>query len=405
MPNRTRSTVATFLLWAFSVGIPGAAGASDAALRAVDRTALQGALDATARDLMVPGALVLARIGRDEFVVSFGTTELGADNPPRADTHVRIASVTKTMTAAAIQLLAQDGTIRLDDPVAKYVAGAPNGERITIANLSAMRSGLADYTDAPALADALDHDPARAWTDAELLAIAFERPVLFPPGAAYNYCNTNYVLLGMAAEKASGTDLARIFETRLFGPLEMRDSSLPARTSSALPQPFAHGYLYGGATYALSDVAYPPEVQAAARAGRLKPLDETDQNPSYARAPGGAISTAADLATWIRALVGGKVLNAQSQHAWLDSLQPEDPATPDRQAYGYGIALLKFAGTRMYFHGGEMPGYNSFIGYDPANDVTLIVWANLTLSVDGRLTANTIMNRMLDVIYVHGPGN
>ena len=154
----------------------------------------------------------------------------------------------------------------------------------------------------------------------------------------------------------------------------------------------------------MSDVPYPPEVQAAARAGRLKPLDETDQNPSYARAPGGAISTAADLATWIRTLVGGKVLNAQSQQAWLDSLQPEDPAAPDGQAYGYGIALLKFAGTRMYFHGGEMPGYNSFIGYDPANDVTLIVWANLTLSVEGQLTANTIMNRMLDVIYVHGPG-
>ncbi len=392
------------LLCAFGVVPPDGALAADAALKAVDRAALQSALARTAQELMVPGALVLVRNGQNEVVVSFGTTELSADRPPRADTHFRIASNTKTMTAAAIQLLAQDGKIRLDEPVAKFVAGVPNGEHITIANLLKMRSGLAEYTDAPVLAASLDHDPARTWTDAELLSIAFTRPALFPPGTAYHYCNTNYLLLGMVAEKAAGMNLAKIFQTRLFGPLGMKDSSLPARNSTALPQPYAHGYLYGGSTYALSDVDYPPELQAAARAGQLKPHDETDQNPSYALAAGGAISTAADLATWVRALVGGKVLNAKTQQAWFESIQPEDPARPDGQAYGYGIVLLKFGRTRMYFHGGEMPGYNSFIGYDPANDVTLIVWANLTLSADGQLTANTIMQRMLDVIYVNGPG-
>lgn len=50
-----------------------------------------------------------------------------------------------------------------------------------------------------------------------------------------------------------------------------------------------------------------------------------------------------------------------------------------------------------------MPGYNSFIGYDPINEVTLIVWANLTLSLDGQLTANSIMLKVLDQIYVESP--
>jgi D-alanyl-D-alanine carboxypeptidase len=153
----------------------------------------------------------------------------------------------------------------------------------------------------------------------------------------------------------------------------------------------------------MSDTPYPAELQAAARAGTLKPNDDTAQNPSYATAPGGAISTADDLATWIRALVGGKVFNAGYQRQWLESPIPQDPAAPDGQKYGYGISLMSWGPNRVYFHGGEMPGFNSFMGYDPVNDVTLVVWTNLTLSLDGQHTANTIMLKMLDRIYAVSP--
>src|SRR6516162_1257520 len=98
----------------------------------------------------------------------------------------------------------------------------------------------------------------------------------------------------------------------------------------------------------------------------------------------------------MRALVSGKVLNADSQRRWLESLEPEDPSKPDGQKYGCGIAQISFGPNRPYFHGGEMPGYNSFVGNDPINDVTLIVWANLPLSVAGYLTANYIMQKVLD---------
>jgi D-alanyl-D-alanine carboxypeptidase len=57
----------------------------------------------------------------------------------------------------------------------------------------------------------------------------------------------------------------------------------------------------------------------------------------------------------------------------------------------------------LYFHGGEMPGYNSFMGYDPVNRVTLVVWANLPVSLDGKPTANTIMLKVLDQVYVESP--
>jgi D-alanyl-D-alanine carboxypeptidase len=383
----------------------GAMGAPVTSLKPIDRAALQNAVGMIAKELMVPGAMVLLRTPQGEFIVSYGKTELGGSIPPRAGTHFRIASNTKTMTSAVIMLLAAEGKIRLDDPVSKYVPGVPNGGNITIAELLKMRSGLYNYTYAPQLAASLDHHPTKAWTPAQLLAIAFKHPPLFPPGQAYDYCNTNYALLGLIAEKIEHKPLASVFQTRLFGPLGMRQTLLPASISTTLPEPYAHGYLYGGSSYALADMTYPAQFRAAAKAGALKPNDDTNQNSSYAAAAGGVISTADDLATWIRALVGGKVLDADSQRRWFESLEPEDPGKPDGQKYGYGITQISFGSNKLYFHGGEMSGYNSFIGYDPTNDVTLIIWTSLTISLDGRPTANTIMLKVLDQIYVASPAS
>jgi D-alanyl-D-alanine carboxypeptidase len=183
----------------------------------------------------------------------------------------------------------------------------------------------------------------------------------------------------------------------------MKATLLPESTSNAIPEPYAHGYLYGSSSYALVDAPYPADLIAAAKAGTLKPNDDTHQNPSYAFAAGGVISTADDLATWMRTLVRGKVFDAAYQRQWLDSPEPQDPGAPEGQRYGYGISLMTFGPNRVYFHGGEMPGYNSFMGYDPVNDVTLVIWTSLTVSLDGQPTANTLMLKILAQIYTVSP--
>jgi D-alanyl-D-alanine carboxypeptidase len=147
------------------------------------------------------------------------------------------------------------------------------------------------------LAKSLDDDPDKVWTADEVLAMAFKRPPGFAPGAEYEYSNTNYYLLGLLAEKIDGKPLSAVFQDRLFGPLGMRNTALPSSTSNALPEPYAHGYLYGSTSYALVDAPYPKDLQAAARAGTLKPNDDTWQNPSAYFAAGGVISTANDHAT------------------------------------------------------------------------------------------------------------
>lgn len=373
---------------------------SSSALNAIDPAAFQAAVEAAAKQLGIPGAVVLLRTPQGSFEAKVGTTELDAQTPPDANTHFRIASNTKTMTAALIVLLAQDGKLRFSDPVSAYVPDVPNGENITIGELLKMRSGLYPYTDAPELAAALDADPAKAWTPQQVLDIAFRRPPEFAPDAEYQYSNTNYALLGLVAEKVGGRPLAEQFQDRLFGPLGLSQTSLPAADDTALPEPYSHGYMYGGTDYALIDKPYPADMTAAARNGTLRPVDYTHQNPSYATAAGGAISTADDLATWMQALVSGKVFNGDYHQQWLDNLQIEDPGSPGGQEYGYGISHQRFGpNAAMYYHGGELPGFNSFMGYDPDNDVALVIWANLTLSPDGKTTANALLPTVLDEIY------
>ena len=368
-------------------------------MKTIDPAALQATVEATAKELMIPGAVVEVRTPQGDFTAAVGTTQRGAEVPPGDDTHYRIASITKTMTSAVIVLLAQEGKLQFSDPISKYVPNVPNGENITIAELLKMRSGLYGYTNDPEFAATLDADPAKAWTPQEVLDIAFRHPPEFPPGTAYDYSNTNYALLGLVAEKVDGKPLAQSFQDRLYGPLGLKQTVLPASTD-----PYSHGYMYGGSRYALVDTDYPPDVQAAARAGTLQPIDYTNQNPSYATAAGGAISTANDNAAWIRALVDGKVFNADFHRQWLDSPQPANPAEPAATQYGYGIERQAFApNATMYFHFGELPGFNDFSGYDPTNKVTLVLWSNLTVAPDSRPTANVLLQKVVEQIYTLPP--
>jgi D-alanyl-D-alanine carboxypeptidase len=370
-------------------------------LKPIDSSAFETVVQQTARQMRVPGAVVVLRTPQRNYTVAVGTTELGAQTAPTADTHFRIASNTKTMTAALIVLLAQDGKLRFSDPVAEYLPNVPNGNNITIAELLKMRSGLYNYTADPDLAATLDADPTRVWRPDEILAIAFRHPPQFAPDASYEYCNTNYAMLGLIAEKVGGLPLAEQVRDRLLRPVGLLQTTLPAAADAgAIPMPYSHGYMYGKTRYALADDEYPVDVQAAARAGTLIPIDYTHQNSSYATAAGGAISTADDLATWIRALVSGQVFNADYHQQWLTSVQAQDPETPGGQKYGYGISYQRFGpNAAMYYHGGELPGFNSFIGYDPENDVSLVIWTNLTLTPEGLTTANAMLPTILDQIY------
>jgi D-alanyl-D-alanine carboxypeptidase len=374
------------------VAIPASAGAAAPNQEPPYAGSLRPKLEALVKEMRVPGAVVVVRSAElGDWSAAFGTQKLGGTQRVAVDDHFRIGSNTKTMTGTVVLQLAQEGKLRLDDPVSKFRPDVPNGESITIAQLLSMRSGLYNYTDALELNQSLDATPERVFAPDEMLTIAFRRPPNFAPGAKYEYSNTNFVLLGLIVQEVTGKPLDQVLEERIFEPLGMHDTSLPKRSSNAIPKEHPQGYLFGTNVDTLDTQVLPPDEQAAANAGTLEPIDVTGENTSWAWAAGGAISTADDLARYVKSLVGGGLLSKRSQRQRLDSVQRIDPGNPTSTGYGYAIADLG----RLVGHTGELPGFQSVMGYDPQRKITVIVWTTLAAAPDGRAPATQLTKAIL----------
>ena len=377
-------------------GSSGSAQTSAAPTEPGYAAAVRQKVSATMAANVIPGAVVrISSPTQGEWTAAFGTGTIDRDDPLTAADHFRIGSITKTMTSTVILQLVQEGKLALTDPIGKFRPGVPNGDRITIADLSEMRSGLYSYTFDPGFNQTLDSDPAKAWTPDELLAIAFAHPPNAEPGTTFEYSNTNIVLLGLVIEQLTGEPLERAFADRIFTPLGMTQTSLPVRTDTAIPSPYAHGYSFGTNVSTMQSYALPPSQQSAALAGTLKPRDETNANPSWAWAAGGAISTVSDLFTYVQALVGGRLLNPATQKVRMDSIRPPDPAHPD--AGGYGLGIAKFG--PLIGHDGQIPGYMTFAAQDPATGLTITIATNLATVPSGEGSALTLVKAILPIFY------
>jgi D-alanyl-D-alanine carboxypeptidase len=367
--------------------------------------AAQEKIAAAMKANVIPGAVVrISSPTQGDWTATFGTGTIGRDDPMTVDDHIRAGSITKTMTSTVILQLVQEGKLSLDDPIGKYRSDVPGGDGITIAQLAEMRSGLYSYTFDPSFNRTLDDDPGKAWTPDELLAIAFAHPPDARPGTTFEYSNTNIVLLGLVIEQLTGEPLEKAFAERIFTPLGMTRTSLPVRTDATIPAPHPQGYSFGTNVSTMQTYALPADQQAAALAGTLQPNDETDANPSWAWAAGGAISTVPDLFTYAQALVGGRLLDAATQKVRMDSIQPTDPAHPD--AAGYGIGIAKFG--PLLGHDGQIPGFMTFTGQDPATGLTITIATNLATVPSGEGSALTLLKAILPVFYPNlqaPPGN
>ncbi|WP_236573662.1 serine hydrolase domain-containing protein [Nocardia caishijiensis] len=358
---------------------------------------LRPMIDQLMKDNVIPGAVVLVESPKEgDWTEAFGTRVIGADDAVSVDDHFRIGSNTKTMTVTVVLQLAQEGKLALEDPIADYWPGVPNGDEITIGQLAEMRSGLYSYTFDPQFNATLDSDPDKVWTPEELLAIAFAHPVNSAPGEEFEYSNTNTILLGLVIEKITNMSAAENFRQRIFEPLGLKHTSLPAATDLSIPDPHPQGYAFGTNVSTIDTFALPPEEQAAALAGTLRPADTTDASPSWAWTAGAAISTVDDVATYVRALVEGDLLDEQMQRVRMDSVQPIDPAAPD--VAGYGLGLVRF-GTHLFGHDGQLPGFMSFMGHDPESDLTIVVLTNLATVPSGEGSALVLAKAMLPVFY------
>ncbi|MER8003801.1 serine hydrolase domain-containing protein [Streptomyces sp. NPDC095613] len=322
---------------------------TDAALS--DRGLIE-TLDAERRRLGIPGAVVhVSGPSRGICTRALGVRDLATGEPLAADTRMRVGSVTKMIVALIILRLVDAGELCLDDEIHEHLPElsdlqVPRG--VTVRRLLNMTSGLPDYT-SEEFVEGLLVAPDRLWTPSELLEVAFSGSQEFAPGTSWAYCNAGYIVLGMLIEHLSNARVEDVARRLVFDPLGMHATELPPLThgSSTLPDPRLRGY----------------HRQADELA------DATRINPSWAWTAGNAVSTAGDLRLLVEASARGDLLQEQT-HRERMSTHPVPETT-----LGYGLGIANFDG--MWGHNGELPGFQSFAGYDPATGTTIVVLTNL----------------------------
>ena len=168
----------------------------------------------------LPGlSLVVVRDGQVIKVQGYGVADIEHRIPARPETVYKIGSVSKQFIATGIMLLAQDGRLRIDEPISKYLRGTPPAwASITIRHLLTHTSGL--------VRESPGFDPFKTQSDADILAASYAVPLLFPVGARWEYSNLGYYALAEIVHAASGRPWNEYLNERVFKPAGMATTLL-----------------------------------------------------------------------------------------------------------------------------------------------------------------------------------
>jgi D-alanyl-D-alanine carboxypeptidase len=282
---------------------------------------------------------------------AYGLENLETGTPLRTDGVFEIASVTKPFTATAIMLLVQDGKIRLDDPIDKYIDHAPPAwKEITVRELLSHTSGIKGLGWVES-----DGSPLLDITTKRYFDEVAKLPLEFAPGESAEYSDSGYFLLGMIIEKVSGMKYAEFMRQRVFAPFGMTSTSILDRRA------IVKNHV---AEYTLHD-------------GELEHDRRVWQHelPAYF----GMLSTVDDLSKWMIALTEGRVVKPETlDQMWTATkLKGGNPAEVDGMPYGMGWFTLHLSGHRIVGH----PGFlGSVIFHYVDDDFTVIVLTNLDVA-------------------------
>jgi CubicO group peptidase (beta-lactamase class C family) len=293
------------------------------------------------RTQRIPGlSLAVIQDGRVVKAEGYGFADLAAQVPATPETVYKIASVSKALLASGVMRLVQDGRVKLDDPIAKYLERTPpSWSAITIRHLLSHTSGL--VREGPAF------DAMRTRSDAEVVRSAYSAPLRFRPGDRHEYGNLNYFALAEIIRIVSGRPWTEYMEVEIFKPAGMA-STWPTNTTALVPN--------RAAGYVDNDKLRPAPAWVALR-------------------PSGAfLSTVRDLAKWDAALDAGQLLSMQTKRQmWTPTTLNDGKAAP----YGLGWYVNVLNGRRRVQHTGGMPGARAgFVKY-PDDRLTIIVLMNL----------------------------
>ncbi|MFB6841773.1 serine hydrolase domain-containing protein [Streptomyces sp. NPDC056361] len=263
--------------------------------------------------------------GREVVTGALGESMTGVPATPAM--HFRNGNVAISYMGTALLRLVDQGKVGLDDPVARWLPDLADGERITLRMLAASTTGLVDYVRLPAFQQAVVADPYRHWTPKELVALSTAEDRWYEPGTNWSYSHANFVLLGAALEKITGTRLDVLLKEEVLRPLGLRETR--NGFTPDIPEPALHAFTADRGTYE----------------------ESTFWNPSWTTAPGAVQTTdICDLARSAGGIGSGRLLSPEGYRELLNPgtvglghptrTCPATVCLAQTEATHYGMGLL-----------------------------------------------------------------
>ena len=271
---------------------------------------------------------------------------------PDAQTIFDLASVSKEFTAGAILLLQQDGKLTVNDTLDRYFPSLPDANKITLLYLLQHRSGLVDYNnfgDYPDFTDAYNTFMSDGQTNYQPIVDRLATfPLKFQPGTAFDYSNTNYLLLALIVSRVSGMRFADFMQQRIFGPLGM------TRTHQGNPQP--------------------PETDLALGYRLLNgnPVRAWQWNLQWLAGPGGLTSTVGDIERWDRAVRQPGIFTQDS----LNQMFAPSPFPQSYGTYADGWFIASLNGHQYIWHDGALGGFQTLNATFPQDGIDIVILTN-----------------------------
>jgi CubicO group peptidase (beta-lactamase class C family) len=324
-----------------------------------------------------PGiSVAIVKHGHVALVQGYGVSDVATGSSVQADTRFDIGSVTKTFTALGVLLLYQEsqGTshpLNLDAPIGQYLHDNKSFKlprkwsHITTRELLDMTSGIRDV------------GGPQPW-QAQLDSIAND-PLLYAPGTKSSYSSANYDLLGELIEQWTGEKYGTFIQDQILGPLGMSGTQELGRSATVPNQAVGYG---------------------APRHGRWPrtPL----QNGSAMYAAAGMVSTAQDMATYMTALLGGRLLDpATYALMWTSKPTPHygaKSASDDVRGMGWDSVIETSAGPKEVAKSGLVPGFSSELILFPSSDSGIFVSFN-TSDQGGRHSGGVSALQVAESVY------
>lgn len=311
------------------------------------KTEIDAAVNQILAATKVPSAsIAVVKDGRIAYLQAYGQARISPPMEATPQMQYSVGSISKQFTAAAILLLAQDGKLTLDDPVAKYLPDLTRANEVTLRMLLSHTSGYQDFWPEDYVMTSM-MVPA---TPQHILDVWAKKPLDFDPGTKWQYSNTNYVIAGRIVEQVSGTTLIDLLQKHVFLPLAMEN--VYNSDASHLPATDPTGYQ----RYALG----PPRPSPQEGAG-------------WMFAAGELAMPAHDLALWDISVINRSVLSPAS---YTQMFTPVLLKNGDSSGYGLGVFLKKKDGRTLIEHSGEVSGFVSENVVYPDDRAAIVVLTN-----------------------------